>query len=139
MDSPQETPKGKVRFVKTSNYSSKVKRFLNRDEEEALYLMLAIDPLRGEPAVENLGVLVFGKFCGTYIWYVVTMSMDEIYLLDIGDKTLPPPTLDERNTLRELLEALKKLGVVVAVIKGIRGAKTIWDIFKDRDWGDFWG
>lgn len=123
----------KITLVKTKVFQANVSS-LSADEQRALYLVLAEDPLKGTPHSTFPEILEFGPFCKHYVYYFIVPSMDEmneIILLDIGKSELPLPSAKEKLELEKWIkEGVKKGFIAGAIYLAKKGADVIWEIVK---------
>ena len=118
-----------VQIVESSTFETKAPRLLTPTERRGLLLLLADDPIRGEPVVGFPGLLSL-DFAGCIVFYAVHPSLLKVYLLDIerAGGGAPPPTKEDASLLRRTLALLGK-AAIIAVVK--RGVKWLWEYFRD--------
>jgi len=119
---------GTVRFIKSSVYLSKVSKCLNAEEEDALYNVLAVDPLRGRPSTAHPAILEFGPFSSHYVYYVLRPSMDEIHILEIRNSPLPPIPIEGKGVVAKVIEKGLIAGALVIAKEGII---KLWEVIRE--------
>lgn len=118
-----------VFIVESTEFERKAPSLLTPTERRGLLLLLADDPVRGEPVAGFAGLLSLA-YAGCVVFYAVGPTLLKVYLLDIekvnGDA--PPPSREDAALLRKVLGFLCKAAIIVVVKRGV---KWLWDYFRD--------
>jgi hypothetical protein len=116
-------------IVESIDFERKAPGLLTPTERRGLQLLLADDPICGEPVAGFAGILSLA-YAGCVVFYAVAPTLLKIYLLDIEkvDGDSPPPSREDAALLRQVLN----LGVNAAIIAVVRrGVKWLWDYLRD--------
>ena len=116
-----------VQVIESEQYRAEAAGLLSDVEQEAIRLLLASRPLRGEPVegIPELMALRYREHPGPLIIYYCVVSAREICLVALDGGTAPASRLTPkaRERLRGLLRDLRAMPLGIAV-------RELWELIK---------